>query len=73
MKYIPRKSSKNVENEAASLPVRYLEKRHNGPELDLARVDFSKKSSRSFLDVESKDRDACLPPDINCGLNLGMV
>ncbi|KAI3456774.1 hypothetical protein Pfo_013437 [Paulownia fortunei] len=71
VKYIPNKSSNNEENEAAaSVPVRYLEKRHNGPELNAARVDFSKNSSRSFLDVDSKYHDACRTSDIKYGLNL---
>ncbi|EYU27470.1 hypothetical protein ABFS82_13G155400 [Erythranthe guttata] len=43
VKYIPRGSSINEENVAASLPVRCLKKSHNGHELSVkAVVDFSK-------------------------------
>ncbi|KAK6123851.1 hypothetical protein DH2020_042407 [Rehmannia glutinosa] len=63
---------KNKVNGAASLPVRYLEKRHNGPELNLARIDFSKNSSGNFLHVDSKNHDACRASDINYGLNLAV-
>ncbi|KAK6149444.1 hypothetical protein DH2020_016969 [Rehmannia glutinosa] len=72
MKYVPKPSSKNKVNGAASLPVRYLEKRHNGPELNLARIDFSKNSSGNFLHVDSKNHDACRASDINYGLNMAV-
>ncbi|CAA0815404.1 regulatory protein RecX family protein [Striga hermonthica] len=71
VKYIPRNSLKSEEDGAASLPVKYVEKRHNGPELNLARVGFSTNSSDGFLDVNSKNRAACRDTDMY-GLNLEM-
>ncbi|KAL8462130.1 hypothetical protein ACS0TY_033278 [Phlomoides rotata] len=50
VKYIPRNISKNLENEAAPLRTRYLEKRHNSPE--------------SLLGANSKNHDAFVTPEV---------
>ncbi|PIN17321.1 hypothetical protein CDL12_10017 [Handroanthus impetiginosus] len=70
VKYLPEESSKDDKDGGASLPGRYLEKRHNGTELNVRRVDFSKNSSRICLDVESRNHDSCRTSNVNFGLNF---
>ncbi|GFP89120.1 regulatory protein recx [Phtheirospermum japonicum] len=74
VKYIPKKTPENKENGPSSLPVKYTEKSHNGPELDLEkRVNFPKNSSSSFSDINSKNHGAVRASGINYGLNLGAL
>lgn len=72
VRYIPRKGAKNEENEGTSLPRRFLEQEHIGPELSIGRNEFSDESSRKLFDADSKSHESCLPSGVNYGLNLGM-
>ncbi|KAL6547047.1 hypothetical protein OROMI_022768 [Orobanche minor] len=72
VKYIPKRSGENKENGGASLPVTQLETRHNGSELNLARVDLSKYSSREVLDVNSNNHGSSRASDLNNGLSLAV-
>ncbi|KAL6562484.1 hypothetical protein OROGR_003491 [Orobanche gracilis] len=72
VKYIPKRSGENKENGRASLPVTQLETRHNGSELNLARVDLSKYSSREFLDVNSNNHGSSRASDLDSGLSLAV-
>lgn len=70
VKYIPNKSSRNEGNEVVSLPQRYLNKRHDEPELNVATANISKSASRRILDVESMNHDACSTSNISHGLSF---
>ncbi|KAL6513954.1 hypothetical protein OROHE_019410 [Orobanche hederae] len=72
VKYIPKRSGENKENGGASLPVTQLETRHNVSELNLAKVDLSKYSSREFLDVNSNNHGSSRASDLNNGLILAV-
>ncbi|KAK4398655.1 Kinesin-like protein KIN-14F [Sesamum angolense] len=70
VKYIPNKSSKNEANEAVSLPQRYLNRRHDGTELNVATADIPKNASRRILDFESMNHAACSTSNISHGLSF---
>ncbi|KAL0353474.1 UNVERIFIED_CONTAM: Kinesin-like protein KIN-14F [Sesamum angustifolium] len=70
VKYIPNKSSKNEANEAVSLPQRYVNRRHDGTELNVATADIPKNASRRILDVESMNHAACSTSNISHGLSF---
>ncbi|KAK4439665.1 Kinesin-like protein KIN-14F, partial [Sesamum alatum] len=70
VKYIPNKSSKNEANEAVSLPQRYLNRRHDEPELNVATADISKNGSRRVFYVDSRNHDACSTSNTSHGLSF---
>ncbi|KAL3643247.1 hypothetical protein CASFOL_014062 [Castilleja foliolosa] len=63
IKYIPKKSPENQENGDPSFPVKYAEKSHDGPVLNLAKMV-------NFPDINSKNHGAFRASNINYGLNL---
>ncbi|KAL0362958.1 UNVERIFIED_CONTAM: hypothetical protein Scaly_1251000 [Sesamum calycinum] len=55
---------------AVSLPQRYLNRRHDGTELNVATADIPKNEGRRILDVESMNHAACSTSNISHGLSF---